>query len=422
MVNGYGKNALGPRCVTALLLALSLTLTACGGSSGMTSAPTSTMPAPTILTQPTNQSVPMGLAATFAVSASGSASQYQWYRDGAVIAGANSSSFTTAPTTFADTGATFSVTVGNSGGSVSSNTVSLTVTARAPAEGDMRFQQVDAPYIVSGWGSAGGGLSTDVPGRFASTYSSSVGTPYDAGSVGNCAVPPVTNGMGCAWFYSVWTLASAQGPAMGYLGDTYENLSADLQPGSVGFTGLGQTAPNSPGAVINSMDLEPSSDLFAVSWVQAPGGQTQAVQANGFVMRESTVTSSQLQAAVTEEGAAGRVVTAISANAGEVTYLAYAWQADTTTLYESTVVTTSTPNAAAAAGTLAGEGYIITAIGQADAGGDLYLVGTRVQGDTMARPFEAASGDSTVQALQQQGYAMVGVIVSPTQTTYMGER
>jgi hypothetical protein len=51
-------------------------------------------------------------------------------------------------------------------------------------------------------------------------------------------------------------------------------------------------------------------------------------------------------------------------------------------------------------------------------------VGTRVQGDTMARPFIAAPG-RTQNQLMQQGYAIVGVIFNPTQSetyTYLGER
>jgi hypothetical protein len=288
----------------------------------------------------------------------------------------------------------------------------------------MRFQQVDAPYIVNGWAN-GGGLSTAIPGRHAATYSSGVGTPLFAGSDGDCSVPPVTNGTGCEWFYSVWALASSQGPLMGYGGDSYDNFTVDLQPGSVGLAAIAQTEPNLPDAVINSLDLEPASDLFAVSWAQAPGGQAPSVQPNGFVMVENTVASPQLQAAATAEGAAGRVITAISVNGSEVTYLAYAWQADTTTLYDATVVTASTPDAPTAARTLAAQGYIITAMGQADATGDLFLVGTRAQGDTMARPFEAVSGASALQALQQQGYALVGVVVDLTQTdpyTWLGER
>jgi len=56
------------------------------------------------------------------------------------------------------------------------------------------------------------------------------------------------------------------------------------------------------------------------------------------------------------------------------------------------------------------QGYIITATGLADGNGDIFLVGTRVQGDTMPRPFMAAQGSSEIMAMWQQGYAPVGAI------------
>lgn len=404
---------------------LSLGLAACGGS-GTTQAPSPQMAAPTIVAQPSNQSVPMGLTATYSISASGKSLQYQWLRDGADIPGATSSSFTTAPTMFTDTGATFSVVVRNAGGSIESSDASLTVTARAPAAGDLRFQQVDESYVVHGWGNAGVGLGTAVPGRSAFSYSASVGTSFYVGSAGDCAVPPETNGTGCSWFYSEWP-ASGEAPVMGYGADFYENFTADLQPESTYWFADG-IGPNSQDAVINSLDFEPASDLFAVSWAQTPAAtQTQSVQPHGFVMIENTIPNSQLQAAATEEGAAGRVITAISANeSGDVTYLAYSWQADPMTLYDLKVVTATTPGAPTAASALASQGYIITAIGQSDATGDLFLVGTRVQGDTMPRQFQAVQGSSAIQALQQQGYAIVGVITDLTQAadpnTWLGER
>jgi hypothetical protein len=105
--------------------------------------------------------------------------------------------------------------------------------------------------------------------------------------------------------------------------------------------------------------------------------------------------------------------------------LAYAWQADTATFYETQVATASTAQAPTAAASLAAQGYIITAIGQADNLGNLYLVRTRVQGDTMARPFIAAPGGSQNQ-LMHQGYAVVGVIMDLSNATnpytYLGER
>ena len=138
------------------------------------------------------------------------------------------------------------------------------------------------------------------------------------------------------------------------------------------------------------------------------------------------MTAANLQAAATQEGASSRVITAISNNAGEITYFSYGWQADTATVYETQVVTTSPTEAPTAAASLAAQGFIITATGLADNSGNVVLVGTRVQGDTMARPFVAAQGSSAIQAMQQQGYANVGVIVdlsnSSNPYTYLGER
>jgi hypothetical protein len=350
-----------------------------------------------------------------------------------VIAGATSSTYTTPATAFSDTGARFTVAVSNSAGTISSNAASLTVTARAPMAGDLRFQQVDASSTVNGWGNAGVGLSTDLDGRAAFSYSPSIGTPLYVGSAGNCATPPTMDGVGCAWFYSVVPLAaSSGGPALiaAYAGDFYQNFESDLQAGAATLLSFGNgVTAVSPASVITSLDLEPASNLFAVSWSQLrqAGGATSSVQSAqqaAFSMEQNSVAAADLQSAASQEGAASRVITAISVNGSVVTYLAYAWQADTATIYETLVAMTSTAQAPTAAASLAAQGYIITAIGQSDNLGNLYLVGTRVQGDTMARPFVAASGGSQTQ-LMQQGYAIVGVIFNSTQSdnyTYLGER
>jgi hypothetical protein len=90
--------------------------------------------APTITTQPVNQTVTAGQTATFAVVAAGSAPlNYQWQKNGASIAGATSASYTTPATTTAESGATFLVVVSNSGGSAQSNPATLTVNAASVA-------------------------------------------------------------------------------------------------------------------------------------------------------------------------------------------------------------------------------------------------------------------------------------------------
>jgi hypothetical protein len=86
--------------------------------------------APTIATQPANQTVTAGQTATFTVLAAGTAPlSYQWQKNGANISGAASSSYTTPATTTANNGSTFAVVVSNSAGSVTSSAATLTVTA-----------------------------------------------------------------------------------------------------------------------------------------------------------------------------------------------------------------------------------------------------------------------------------------------------
>jgi hypothetical protein len=84
--------------------------------------------APSVITQPANRTVTAGQTAMFSVMASGTAPlSYQWQKNGAVITGATSSTYTTAPTTSADNGAQFNVVVRNSYGSATSNAATLTV-------------------------------------------------------------------------------------------------------------------------------------------------------------------------------------------------------------------------------------------------------------------------------------------------------
>ena len=120
--------------LVVLALAPLLLLNGCTGSvanvNGANPAPVS----PAITTQPTNQTVVAGQAATFTVAASGTAPMsYQWQKNGANIAGATSSSYTTPATATADSGSTFDAVVSNSAGSVTSSAATLTVNAAAVA-------------------------------------------------------------------------------------------------------------------------------------------------------------------------------------------------------------------------------------------------------------------------------------------------
>jgi hypothetical protein len=89
--------------------------------------------APTITTQPVNQTVTAGQTATFAVVAAGTAPlNYQWQKNGVAIAGATAASYTTPATTTSDSGSAFSVVVTNTAGTVTSSSATLTVNP-APA-------------------------------------------------------------------------------------------------------------------------------------------------------------------------------------------------------------------------------------------------------------------------------------------------
>ena len=92
---------------------------------------------PTITTQPADQSVKAGQSAQFSVVASGTAPlTYQWRRNGAAISGATSASYAMPATATSDSGATFSVVVSNSAGSITSRAARLTVSGNRPDHHD----------------------------------------------------------------------------------------------------------------------------------------------------------------------------------------------------------------------------------------------------------------------------------------------
>jgi chitodextrinase len=89
-----------------------------------------TVSGPVITAQPSSQVVTAGQFATFSVGATGSAPlSYQWQKNAAPIAGANSASYTTPATTLQDNGTNFLVVVSNSAGSVTSGSASLAVSS-----------------------------------------------------------------------------------------------------------------------------------------------------------------------------------------------------------------------------------------------------------------------------------------------------
>jgi hypothetical protein len=357
----------------------------------------------------------MGLTATFSVSATGSSLSYQWSKGGTAISGATASSYTTPATAFADTASTFTVAVSNSAGSVTSTPATLTVTARAPAAGDLRFQQVDAVSTLNGYAISSGtpvGVFNSYGGYFAGYF----GTPlYLTPSI--CGTAAAAGGSTCTLQFQQFPLPStltSQGFSVGYGADVGSNLLVDLQ--STTFP-AGGAALSSPNSVITSLDLDTTSNVFGVSWIQTS-------QAQVFDLTLQDVTPADLQAAATQEGAHSKVITAITYNgSSQAIYASYGWQSDPSTIYDEQVVTTTYENLTSDAATLASQGYILTAIGGSPSNDALLVVGTRVQGDTLPRPFVTAPLGTQAATIWQPGYATVGVSKDASgNVTYFGEK
>lgn len=105
--------------------------------------------APAIATQPQSQTVVPGTSVTFSVTATGPNLTYQWQRNGSDILDATSSSYTLASPTAADSGASFSVTVSNTAGSVTSSAAVLTVLTAPAITTQPQSQTVTAGTFVT---------------------------------------------------------------------------------------------------------------------------------------------------------------------------------------------------------------------------------------------------------------------------------
>jgi hypothetical protein len=127
-----------------LWVALMLGVVGCASSSNSGSGNNTKATAPSISTQPADQIVTAGQTATFSVIAIGTTPlSYQWLQGNTAINGATSSSYTTPPTTMANSGEQFLVQVSNTAGSINSNTATLTVNANSGGSTDVVTHHYD---------------------------------------------------------------------------------------------------------------------------------------------------------------------------------------------------------------------------------------------------------------------------------------
>jgi hypothetical protein len=148
---------------------------------------------PVMVTPPVSVTVNAGQTATFSASANGTAPlSYQWLRNGSAIAGATASSYTTPVTAGSDSGATFSVTVSNMAGTVTSSAAELmvnvpptimlqpvTMTVNAGATATFGVAATGTAPLSYQWYRSGAAI----PGAVASTYTTAATSGTDNGAV-----------------------------------------------------------------------------------------------------------------------------------------------------------------------------------------------------------------------------------------------
>src|SRR5213592_74335 len=233
--------------------------------------------APTITTQPANQTVTAGQTATFAVVAAGTAPlTYQWQKNGANLTGATSASYTTPATTTADSGSTFRVVVANTAGTVTSAAATLTVTAAAvaptittpPANQTVTAGQTATFTVVAGgtaplsyqWQKSG----VNIAGATSASYTTQVTTTTDSGSTFDVVV---TNTAGTVTSAAATLTVNAAPPPAIQVNPTSINFGNDV----VG-TNLSQALiiRNTGTAALTITQVNPTVSVFSVSGFSLP--------------------------------------------------------------------------------------------------------------------------------------------------------
>jgi pectate lyase len=167
--------------------------------------------APTILAQPVSQTVTAGSSVTFTVVVSGTAPiSYQWKFNGANISGATSSSYTIASAQTNNAGS-YTVTVSNSAGSVTSSAATLTVNSGSSG-GNAQYNLTGFATVSPGC-TGGGVIATTDPAYAQVTTPLQLATAIAAANktAGSIKVIEIMNDLSLGWNEigsAVQTLAS----------------------------------------------------------------------------------------------------------------------------------------------------------------------------------------------------------------------
>jgi hypothetical protein len=213
---------------------------------------TGSVVAPTITTQPSNQTLNSGQTATFNVAATGTSPMtYQWSKNGVAISGATSSSYTTPAETSTDNSAKFTAVVTNSAGSATSSAAILTVTATTAT-----YQIVPTPTSLSFSGAVGATLSCQ----------SMVVVAYPATPL------PVTLAGSAAWITVTPSSGTTYVQPIPSVCVNTAGLAAGSYSGSVIITATDGTGSNSPLHVPVSLTL--TGSVVAPTITTQPSSQT----------------------------------------------------------------------------------------------------------------------------------------------------
>lgn len=283
------------------------------------------------------------------------------------------------------------MTVRNQTGSVTSVVATLSVpgSPRRPRTWDLRFKNEGTfplPLV--------GVEYTSILGGMAMSFGNQVGTPPLIGSPG----PLVPDGdpRNTSWSFGIFLLPDgAPGRTTSYQTGLLSDFASDL----AGLQGTN--------TVITSLDLVARQNAYCLQAIKTASTDI-------YTFGSGTLPPGDLQATATQQGAEGRVITAVSLSGGQTTFISYGCPANPITAYEASVLSASVGTVASVAAGLAQQGFIITALGGNSTDGFL-LVGTRVQGDTMPRPFKA-----TNHLTADRGFAQVGYIWNYDPSTSTG--
>jgi sugar lactone lactonase YvrE len=147
--------------------------------------PPSAVAAPVLNTQVTSQAAAAGANVTFSVAATGTGLSYQWAFNGTAISGATGSSLTISKIAAANAGA-YTVTVTNSGGSITSGAATLALVT-PPATSSYA-----SPYAITTLAGTAGSYGTATGTGAAARFTSPVGSAVD--SSGNVYVTDAGSG------------------------------------------------------------------------------------------------------------------------------------------------------------------------------------------------------------------------------------